>query len=282
MSESLYRRDTQPEKDRLIGMVAYPDSVTSELLAPLLGDTMLVHDVGCGPSPNMAAWLVSERANYIGSDLSMPMLHARNAASPKNVLPESIMCADAFKLPLPKEAVDITLVRFVAEHIGGEENVRFLIDEAIRTSRGIVLVMSHDWTTLDSTHDWKLIGRFHELANQFAGWYSINPTVGFHFAKLAFQIMKERDISAQSRRHHRSEGDYGKELLFMGKSMIAKVDQRLKDQNNALNWKATYQLKHFLCRMNKIMSEVESRIESENPVLFTPPDIVSLTLSLNS
>jgi SAM-dependent methyltransferase len=172
-----------------------------EVDARLLGEVAgrLVLEVGCGAAA-CSRWLVSQGATPVALDLSAGMLRHARAAAARTGVPVPLIQADAARLPLGDESVDLAFTAFGAvPFVDDSAGMMREVYRVLRPAGRWVFAVTHPmrWIFLDDPGERGLVA--------VHSYFDRRPYVEYDETGAATYV-----------EHHRTLGDRIRELVAAG------------------------------------------------------------------
>jgi hypothetical protein len=184
-------------------------------------------DAGSGPDSRLADYVVKKRgASYAACDSGKATI--RGSERPFiELLGEDLRCrgiparlfnADLRRLPPDIGPVDVAHARFVLMHLATLDR-RTVIENLLTVATKYVLLLEHNWGSIDTTHDNGVLKRFVEASFALSSSYRIDHFAGETIQSLVPDIVGTAAVKFTH--FHREEADYSSVLIQMCRTQAA-------------------------------------------------------------
>lgn len=260
-----------PAEQEWFASFGYPNWVTKTCVPPHALDRKRFLDVGCGPDPSVATYVLESGGDYWGADqredsmdnLSVALYgkfaHIRDRFKVLNCRAENLNL-------WPDQFMHFVHMRFLLRHMDRPAQVSAL-KEAARVCKigGSVVVIELDWGNMKTRHEPSsgLLFRFCDTCFGFMSVLPVDPYLGACLAPMIKEALPGKPFRIEG--FHRPEGAFGHELVLLAR-MLAKIAPEYS------------QARGFESGFNALADEIEARGQDFR---FEPPNIYAAVIQNN-
>jgi ubiquinone/menaquinone biosynthesis C-methylase UbiE len=252
-----------PAEQEWFASFGYPNWVTKICVPPHVLDRNRFLDIGCGPDPSVATYVLESGGEYWGVDQREDSLYNLSIALDSKFA----HVRDRFKILgdraenlhlCPDRSISFVHMRFLLRHLDSPARA-LALKEASRVCclGGYIVVIELNWGSMQTSHkpSLELLQQFKETSFEFMFVLPVDPNLGACLAPMIEEALPWKSFRIE--RFHRPEGAFGHELVMLAR-MLAKIAPEYS------------QAKGFESRFNSLADEIQARGQDFR---FEPPDI---------